>query len=105
MNKGIAIWVLQLASIKARTLIVHGYNDFVPVAEAVEMHKQIPNAHLWVVPNGWHIPHAGWRKGSGFYQKESGVFGRRVEGGEVSWLYENSFQSLLLIVKTWCAVP
>jgi len=49
----------QLATIKARSLIVHGDNDFVPVAQAWEMYKNIPNAHLWIVPNGWHLPHVG----------------------------------------------
>lgn len=49
----------QLAMIKARALIVHGDNDFVPVAQAFEIYKHIPNAHLWVVPNGWHMPHVG----------------------------------------------
>jgi pimeloyl-ACP methyl ester carboxylesterase len=49
----------QLATIKARSLIVHGDNDFVPVSQAWEMHKNIPNAYLWIVPNGWHRPHVG----------------------------------------------
>jgi len=49
----------QLATIKARSLIVHGDNDFVPVAQAWEMYQNIPNAHLWIVPNGWHLPHVG----------------------------------------------
>ena len=49
----------QLATINARSLIVHGDNDFVPVSQAWEMHKNIRNAHLWIVPNGWHLPHLG----------------------------------------------
>ena len=49
----------QLATINARSLIVHGDNDFVPVSQALEMHKNIRNAHLWIVPNGWHLPHLG----------------------------------------------
>ena len=64
-----AITPAQLASIKARTLIVHGDNDFVPVAEAVEVHKHIPKAHLWVVPNGWHMPHVGGGKEADFIRK------------------------------------
>jgi len=39
------------------------------VAEAVEMHKHIPKAHLWVVPNGWHMPHAGGGKEADFIGK------------------------------------
>ncbi|HUH33795.1 MAG TPA: alpha/beta hydrolase [Daejeonella sp.] len=49
----------QLSTIKARTLVVHGDNDFVPVGQAFEIYKHIPNAHLWIVPNGWHMPHIG----------------------------------------------
>ncbi len=49
----------QLSKIKARTLIVHGDNDFVPVSNAWEMFNTIPNAHLFIVPNGWHMPHEG----------------------------------------------
>jgi pimeloyl-ACP methyl ester carboxylesterase len=49
----------QLATIMARTLVVHGDNDFVPVAQAWEMYQNIPRAHLWIVPNGWHRPHFG----------------------------------------------
>jgi pimeloyl-ACP methyl ester carboxylesterase len=48
----------QLATIKARTLIIHGDNDFVPVSQAWEMYQHIPNAHLYIIPNGWHIPHS-----------------------------------------------
>lgn len=49
----------QLSKIRARTLIVHGDNDFVPVSNAWEMFTTIPNAHLFIVPNGWHMPHEG----------------------------------------------
>jgi len=49
----------NLLKIKARTLIVHGDNDFVPVSNAWEMFTTIPNAHLFIVPNGWHMPHEG----------------------------------------------
>ena len=49
----------QLSRIKGRTLIVHGDNDFVPVSNAWEMFNTIPNAHLFIVPNGWHMPHEG----------------------------------------------
>jgi pimeloyl-ACP methyl ester carboxylesterase len=49
----------QLGAIKARALIVHGDNDFVPVSQAWEIYRSIPNAHLFIVPNGWHVPHMG----------------------------------------------
>ena len=48
----------QLAAIKARSLVVHGDNDFVPVSQAWEIYQGIANARLWIVPNGWHMPHA-----------------------------------------------
>ena len=44
-----------LATIAARTLIVHGDRDeFYPVELAVELYRSIPDASLWVVPNGGH---------------------------------------------------
>ena len=49
-----------LSTIKARTLIIHGDNDpIAPVMNAWEMYQNIPQAHLWIVPNGGHIPHIG----------------------------------------------
>ena len=53
----------QLATIKARSIIVHGDNDFVPVSQAWEIYQSIPNAHLWVIPDGWHMPHLGANEG------------------------------------------
>jgi pimeloyl-ACP methyl ester carboxylesterase len=46
----------QLGTIKARTLVVHGDNDFVPVSQAWEMFQNIPNAHIWISPNTSHGP-------------------------------------------------
>ena len=47
-----------LATIQARTLIVHGDRDqFFPVNIPVEMYQSIPNSYLWIVPNGGHGPH------------------------------------------------
>jgi pimeloyl-ACP methyl ester carboxylesterase len=47
----------SLAAITARTLIVHGDRDpLYPVELAVELLRSIPNAALWVVPNGGHGP-------------------------------------------------
>lgn len=46
-----------LATIKARTLIVHGDRDpLYPVRLAMEMYSAIPHSYLWVVPNGGHGP-------------------------------------------------
>jgi len=46
-----------LSGITARTLIVHGDRDpLYPVELAVELLRGIPNAALWVVPNGGHGP-------------------------------------------------
>jgi pimeloyl-ACP methyl ester carboxylesterase len=44
-----------LATITARTLIVHGDRDPVyPIELALEMYRSIPSSALWVVPNGGH---------------------------------------------------
>lgn len=52
-----------LATIKARTLIVHGDRDeFFPVAIPVEMYNAIPGSQLWIVPNGDHVPIYGARE-------------------------------------------
>lgn len=46
-----------LATIKARTLIVHGDRDeFFPVSIPVEMYAAIPGSKLWIVPGGDHVP-------------------------------------------------
>jgi pimeloyl-ACP methyl ester carboxylesterase len=53
-----------LARITARTLIVHGDRDpLYPVELAVELYRAIPNAALWVVPNGGHGPIFGEQAG------------------------------------------
>lgn len=47
----------MLATIGARTLIVHGDRDpLYPVELAVELFRGIPQAALWVVPYGGHGP-------------------------------------------------
>lgn len=54
-----------LATIQARTLIVHGDRDpLYPVSLAVDMHAAILGSYLWVIPNGGHGP----------------IFGDRAEG-------------------------
>ena len=44
-----------LATISARTLIVHGDRDSLyPVSIPCEMHRSIPGSRLWIVPNADH---------------------------------------------------
>ena len=46
-----------LATITASTLIVHGDRDYCfPASMAWDIYQAIPNAALWVVPNGSHVP-------------------------------------------------
>jgi pimeloyl-ACP methyl ester carboxylesterase len=46
-----------LATITARTLVVHGDRDpLYPVEMALELYRSIPASALWVVPNGGHGP-------------------------------------------------
>jgi pimeloyl-ACP methyl ester carboxylesterase len=51
-----------LATITARTLIVHGDRDpLYPVELAVELLRGIPGSALWVIANGGHGPIFGER--------------------------------------------
>ena len=46
-----------LGTIRARTLIVHGDRDeFFPVDIPVRMYRTIPEAALWIIPRGDHVP-------------------------------------------------
>jgi pimeloyl-ACP methyl ester carboxylesterase len=55
-----------LSTITARTLIVHGDRDpLYPLNLALEMYEAIPQASLWVVPNGGHGPIFGEYTGEG----------------------------------------
>lgn len=48
----------KLNAIKAKWLVVNGDNDEpVPIQLALEMHQDITNSRLWIVPNGGHLPH------------------------------------------------
>jgi pimeloyl-ACP methyl ester carboxylesterase len=59
-----------LSTIKASTLIIHGDNDpIAPVTNAWEMHQNIPQAHLWIVPNGGHVPHSDTRNQEDFMRR------------------------------------
>ena len=47
----------NLSVITARTLVVHGDRDnFFPVEIAVSIYRSIPDAALWIIPNGDHVP-------------------------------------------------
>ena len=46
-----------LATISAPTLVVHGDRDYCfPASMAWDIYQAIPEAALWVVPNGGHVP-------------------------------------------------
>jgi len=46
-----------LATITARTLFVHGDRDYCfPVPMVADNYDAIPDAYLWIVPNGGHVP-------------------------------------------------
>ena len=46
-----------LATITAPTLVVHGDRDYCfPASMAWDIFQAIPDAALWVVPNGGHVP-------------------------------------------------
>ena len=47
----------SLSGITARTLVVHGDRDqFFPVEIPVAIYRSIPNAALWTIPGGGHVP-------------------------------------------------
>jgi pimeloyl-ACP methyl ester carboxylesterase len=47
----------DLSAITARTLVVHGDRDrFFPVEIPVMIYRAIPDAALWIVPGGDHVP-------------------------------------------------
>ena len=47
----------ELATIEARTLVVHGDRDeFFPVDIPVQVYTSIPRSQLWIVPGGDHVP-------------------------------------------------
>lgn len=47
----------SLSTITARTLIVHGDRDnFFPVEIPLSMYRSIPDAALWIIPGGDHVP-------------------------------------------------
>lgn len=47
----------NLSTITARTLLVHGDRDnFFPVEIPVSIYRSLPNAALWIIPGGDHVP-------------------------------------------------
>lgn len=47
----------SLSTITARTLVIHGDRDhFFPVEIAVSIYRSIPDAALWIIPYGEHVP-------------------------------------------------
>uniref|UniRef100_UPI000BE5D2FA alpha/beta fold hydrolase n=1 Tax=Mangrovitalea sediminis TaxID=1982043 RepID=UPI000BE5D2FA len=47
----------DLSTISARTLVIHGDRDrFFPVEISVDIYRYVPNAELWVIPGGDHVP-------------------------------------------------
>jgi pimeloyl-ACP methyl ester carboxylesterase len=47
----------SLSTINARTLIIHGDRDvFFPVDIPINIYRSIPNAELWIIPGGEHVP-------------------------------------------------
>ena len=47
----------SLSAITARTLVVHGDRDnFFPVEIPVNIYRSIPDAALWIIPGGDHVP-------------------------------------------------
>jgi len=47
----------SLSTITARTLVVHGDRDnFFPVEIAESIYRSIPDAALWIIPGGDHVP-------------------------------------------------
>ena len=49
-----------LSTVTAQTLVVHGDRDYCfPASMAWDIYQAIPNAALWVVPNGSHVPITG----------------------------------------------
>lgn len=47
----------SLSTIAARTLLLHGDRDnFFPVEIALSIYRSIPDAALWIIPHGDHVP-------------------------------------------------
>jgi pimeloyl-ACP methyl ester carboxylesterase len=49
-------WRGSAARIRARTLLLHGTSDMIPVSQAVRTAQVIPAAKLELVPDAGHMP-------------------------------------------------
>ena len=49
----------RLARIRAHALVIHGGDDFIPLAQAWTLYGGVRGAHLWVVPHAGHFPFRG----------------------------------------------
>ncbi|MCR6720852.1 MAG: alpha/beta hydrolase [Chitinophagaceae bacterium] len=49
----------RLLKITARTLVVHGDNDFIPVSQALEIYQNIQGDRIWISPNTRRMPQYG----------------------------------------------
>lgn len=73
----------HLATITARTLIVHGDRDpLYPAHLALEMYTAIPRSYLWIVPDGGHGPIFGEMTGP-FVETALAFLEGRWEGAKV----------------------
>ena len=62
VEEGVGFTTDMLALVQARTLIVQGDSDWCfPPPLVAEMKQAIPEAALWVIPNGEHVPILGSR--------------------------------------------
>ena len=56
----VAFTSTDFSKIRARTLVVYGDRDWCfPTSMAAEIYEAIPEAALWVVPYGGHVPITG----------------------------------------------
>jgi proline iminopeptidase len=51
-------WIAALSRVKARTLIIHGEEDAIPMAMVSEWVTALPNARILRLPHTAHFPHA-----------------------------------------------
>jgi pimeloyl-ACP methyl ester carboxylesterase len=58
-------WRDAAARIRARTLLIHGASDLIPVAQAQRTAATIPGAQLRVIPEAGHMPF--WEQPDAFF--------------------------------------
>ncbi|PZX49566.1 hypothetical protein LV84_04252 [Algoriphagus ratkowskyi] len=82
----------QLQKITARTLVVHGDNDFISVTQAWEIYNNIPYARIRISPNTGHMPHYGPGNDTDFIRRSLGFYKERV-GKIVNLMLEHLYTS------------